>query len=85
MHPPQAAIERLLAASLLARVAFHGQADISGLLEADDRKFKEVPARTPSCLAVAVLDTRCCARAAMLFGHAVDHPPPYCPHLDLCP
>jgi len=61
MHLPQAAIERLLAASLLARVAFHGQADISGLLEADDRKFKEVPAHPLSCLVAAVLDTGCCA------------------------
>lgn len=37
----QAAIEQRLAASLLARAAFHGQTDITGLLEADDRKFKE--------------------------------------------
>lgn len=26
---------------MLARVAFHGQADVNGLLEADDRRFKE--------------------------------------------
>ncbi|KAK9831419.1 hypothetical protein WJX81_003210 [Elliptochloris bilobata] len=37
----QAAIEARLAASMLARVAFHGQADVNGLLEADDKRFKE--------------------------------------------
>ncbi|BDA43191.1 hypothetical protein COCOBI_04-2030 [Coccomyxa sp. Obi] len=37
----QATIERRLAVGLLARASFHGQADITALLEADDRKFKE--------------------------------------------
>ncbi|KAK9914871.1 hypothetical protein WJX75_001641 [Coccomyxa subellipsoidea] len=37
----QAQIERRLAIGLLARASFHGQADITSLLEADDRKFKD--------------------------------------------
>ncbi|KAK9830414.1 hypothetical protein WJX72_011641 [[Myrmecia] bisecta] len=37
----QAEIERVLAADLLTRVVFHGQADATSLLEANDRDFKQ--------------------------------------------